>query len=180
MSKSLQEQLLAAGLVNKQKAAKVKQEQTRKRKSSKGKKVPVLTEAERRARQAAALDAERSRELNRQRIEAAEKKAIEAQAAQLLDQHMVDRAGAEIAYRFSHDNKIRQIMVTASLQQSVVAGSLAIVHIGERYELLPSEIAERVEQRVPGSLVLRNMPPAQAQNDDDPYAEYQVPDDLMW
>lgn len=180
MSKSLQEQLLAAGLVNKQKAAKVQKEQTKKRKRSKGKKVPVLTEAERRARQAAALEAERSRELNRQRTEAAAQKAVEAQAAQLLEQHMVDRTGAEIAYRFSHENKIRQIMLTASLQQSVVAGTLAIVHIGERYELLPSEIAERVEQRVPGSLVLRNASREQDQDADDPYAEYQVPDDLMW
>ena len=180
MSKSLQEQLLAAGLVNKQKAATVKKQQHKNRKRAKGKKVPVLTEAERRARQAAALEAERSRELNRQRDEAAHRKAGEAQALQLLTRHAVDREGAELPYRFTHDNKVRQVMLTPAMQKSVAAGTLAIVHLDGRYELLPTEIAERVQQRVPGSLVLKNAPEDESPQQDDPYAAYPVPDDLMW
>jgi uncharacterized protein YaiL (DUF2058 family) len=44
---------------------------------------------------------------------------------------------------------------------------------------VPADIAERVRARDP-SLVLVWNQPSQTPDEDDPYADFQVPDDLMW
>lgn len=179
MSKSLQEQLLAAGLVNKQKAAKAKKDQHKKRKS-RGKKVPVMTESQRRAKLAAALEADKARELNRQKQDKAQKKAVRSQVQQLVDQHRLKRDGAEVSYKFSDQGKIRQVMVTDEQQKKLVAGTLAIVTVDERYELVPHQVAERIAERSEGIVVLMNERKDETADPDDPYADFQVPDDLMW
>ena len=47
------------------------------------------------------------------------------------------------------------------------------------YEIVPAETAQRVRERDP-SLVLVWNQPAKGVETDDPYADYQVPDDLLW
>jgi hypothetical protein len=60
-----------------------------------------------------------------------------------------------------------------------VDGRLAVVRQDAFYELVPADIAERVRTRDP-SLVLVWNQPSQTPDEDDPYADFQVPDDLMW
>ena len=57
-------------------------------------------------------------------------------------------------------------------------GALAIVRHEDFYELVPAVIAERVQQVDPATLVVWNRP--EPKDPDDPYAEFEVPDDLMW
>ncbi|MCB1676070.1 MAG: DUF2058 family protein, partial [Halioglobus sp.] len=53
-----------------------------------------------------------------------------------------------------------------------------------RYELLPAAAAEKIRQRDVQTIVLLNTRRAGAPGDtadvDDPYAQYVIPDDLMW
>ena len=56
---------------------------------------------------------------------------------------------------------------------------LAIVCLGERAELVPRVIADKIAER-DASLVVRAKKVDAAVDADDPYAAYQVPDDLMW
>ena len=44
---------------------------------------------------------------------------------------------------------------------------------------MPGRIGAKIAERDP-SLVVRVTPSASALAEDDPYAEYKVPDDLMW
>ena len=55
----------------------------------------------------------------------------------------------------------------------------AIVRYEGRYEVVPRATAGRTQERDPARVVLLNAPRGEP-DPDDPYAAYQVPDDLMW
>jgi uncharacterized protein len=60
-----------------------------------------------------------------------------------------------------------------------VAGHLVIVCQGGTTELVPKVIADKIAERDP-SLVVRVNKTSTEVDADDPYAAFQVPDDLMW
>jgi len=178
MSQSLQDQLLKAGLISKDRANKANKEKHQNR--PKGKKAPQPSESQRLAREAAERDAARARQINLQRAEDGRKKDLSAQVDQLIREHKLDRKGGEIAYKFTRGSAIRQIMVTQALQEKIVAGQLAIVSLDTRFELVPQQVAQRIEERVAGTVILLNPRQQQTVDAEDPYADYKVPDDLMW
>ena len=75
--------------------------------------------------------------------------------------------------------KIRRLYVNDKQHGQLVKGQLAIVKLGERYELVTRETAEKIRQRDPAFVVLLNDQPP-PEDPDDPYADYKVPDDLIW
>jgi uncharacterized protein YaiL (DUF2058 family) len=52
--------------------------------------------------------------------------------------------------------------------------------LGGEYELLPAAAAEKIMQRDASVIVLLNRDERATVDEDDPYADYQIPDDLMW
>ena len=179
---SLQEQFLKAGLVDKKKVKQVNQEKSTQKKSERRTGVQAVDEVRLAALETQRKNAERARELNAQRDAAARQKAIMAQIVQMVQQNRQPRGkggNGDIAYNYTFGNKIEKIHVSAEVQAHLVAGRLAIVCLGERAELVPRVIAEKIAERDP-SLVVRVNKPAATVDADDPYAAYQVPDDLMW
>lgn len=178
MSNSLQSQLLKMGLVDDKKVKQVKKEKHKQAKQ-RGKKAVVVDEASRLAQQAAAEKAERDRELNRQRKEEAERKALAAQVRQLIEVNRLPKGEGEIPYNFNDNNKVKRLYVTEQMQRQLGLGRLAIVRLDEQYELVPSAVAEKIRQRDESCVILCNEPEPHS-DEDDPYADYQIPDDLMW
>lgn len=176
---SLQDQLLKAGIVDKKKAKQIKQEQ-RKEAKSRPKGQERVDENREQAKRSMAEKAERDRELNRQRQAEAEQKAIRAQIIQLIEMNRIDRQGGDVAYQFTDGSKIKKIYVTPKLQDDLSRGRLAIARLAEGYELLPAAAAEKIMQRDEAAIVLLNTVDATQVDEDDPYADYQIPDDLMW
>ena len=176
---SLQDQLLKAGIVDQKKAKQIKQEKRKEAKSRPKGQVQV-DENKAQARRSMADKAERDRELNRQQRADAEKKAIQAQVIQLIRMNRIDRRGGDVAYQFTDGTKIKKIYVTAKLQDELSRGRLAIARLEESYELLPAAAAQKIMQRDHESIVLLNSADQGQVDDDDPYADYQIPDDLMW
>lgn len=177
MALSLQEQLLKQGLVDDKKAKQIKQEQRRKTKQGKQKPAEPNEVAER-ARAARAEQAEKDRQANRERQQEAERKAIAAQIRQLVQTHRLERRQGEIDYQFVDAKKIKKILVTSAQQDQLARGRIAIARFGESYELVPANIAEKIRQRDEATVVLLNS--ASEADEDDPYADYPIPDDLMW
>jgi uncharacterized protein YaiL (DUF2058 family) len=60
----------------------------------------------------------------------------------------------------------------------ITSSKLVIVNCNGVFELVPKQIAEKIRQRNP-SLVI-DLTEEQPTSEDDPYAEYKVPDDLIW
>ena len=65
------------------------------------------------------------------------------------------------------------------MKKQIIKGSLGIARIEGRYELIPKTIAEKIQKRNEKRVVLFTND-EQEINADDPYADYQIPDDLTW
>lgn len=176
----LQEQLLKAGLVKKSKLAEVAREQN---KARHGKGPAAPNEIQRDAERARAEKAERDRALEAERKAQARTAELRAQARQIISDRKVPRTG-EVEYRFTADGAIRTVLVNDDLKKKLVAGALVIVHLDDRYELLPRVAADKVRDRDASLIVLDHGQPADAaastSEDDAYYAQFTVPDDLMW
>lgn len=176
---SLKDQLLQSGLVDKKKAKQLKHEQ-RKEVKGRPKGQVHVDQTKEQARLALLEKAERDRQLNKEQQAQAEAKAIQAQIIQLITMNRVERERGEVAYQFADGTRIKKLYVTPRVQNDLINGRLAIARLGDDYELLPASAAEKIAQRDPQVIVVLNHYEPAAADEDDPYAEYQIPDDLMW
>lgn len=176
----LQEQLLKAGLVKKSKLAEVAREQN---KARHGKGPAAPNDIQRDAERARTEKAERDRALEAERKAQARSAELRAQARQIVADRKVPRSG-ELEYRFTADGAIRSVLVNDGLKKKLAAGALVIARVDDRYELLPRVAADKVRERDPGMIVLDHGQPADAaastSEDDYYYAQFKVPDELMW
>jgi len=179
MANSFGDQFLKAGLVNKTQLNKAKKSKIRQQKQKNKQKIEVIDEAAVAARQAAAEKAARDRELNRQLKEEVERKAIHAQVRQLVEMNRLPRDEGEVGYNFQDGTAIRTIFVTQDFHDKLGRGLLAIARLGDRYEVIPSVVAAKIMQR-DESCIVSNAETRLEGGEDDPYADYKVPDDLMW
>ncbi len=178
----LQEQLLKAGLVNKSKVAAAAREQN-KALHAKGPTGPSEIQIE--AERARAEKAERDRALEAERKAQARVAEMRAQARQIIADKKVPRSG-ESEYRFTVDGTIRTLLVNDDLRKKLSAGVLVIARVDDRFELLPRPAADKVRERDASMIVLDHGQQAGADaeaalsDDDAYYAQFQVPDDLVW
>jgi len=179
MANSFQDQLLKAGLVDDKKLKKAKRENYKQKKQS-SKSDDAQSEATRLAQQALAEKAERDRQLNQQRKQETEQKAVLAQIRQLIETNRVERQEGDNSYNFVDGKLVKTLHLSAELHRQLSNGRLAIVKYAEAYELVPAQVADKIEQRAPGIVILINDHQDLQKQEDDPYADYQVPDDLMW
>ena len=180
--KSLAEQLLKAGLVDDKKAKAVKKEKYVEQKHARKHKVETVDEARLAAEQARQQKLDRDRELNRQRQQEVEQRAIIAQVRQLIESNKVARGQGDIGYNFTHQGKVKTLYLTNKLRQQLVLGNLSIVTLDERYELVPTGAASKIRERDADAVVLDNsaLQASTHSDEEDPYAAFVVPDDLMW
>ncbi len=177
MSKSLADQLQGAGLVDSKKAKRLQKEKRQQKKQ----KQPDPGADAARLQQQRAEQAERDRELNRQRKVAEETRARSAQVQQLLQTHRLP-TGGEIRYQFvdPRDNRIKQLYVTHELRERLAKGLLAICAEKSGYCIVPAQTADRVAERIPEAVILRLDPAAGQTETDDPYRDFPIPDDIDW
>ncbi|AXS85102.1 MULTISPECIES: DUF2058 domain-containing protein [Marinobacter] len=176
---TLQDQLLKAGLADEKKAKTIRTEKRKQRKQQPKGAVQV-NEAEIRARQAREEKAERDRQLNLERQHAAERKAIQAQIRQLVESNRLDRSRGETSYQFVHGKKIKKIFVDDKMVDQLSRGRLAIVHVNDNYEIVAEGVARKILERDENAVVVLHDRKKDDAGEDDPYAGYEIPDDLMW
>jgi uncharacterized protein len=177
MMNSLQDQLLKAGLVDKSKANKAGKERRKNARQKRGDKKSSVSPEE---RQRQLEKTARDRELNQRRDDARKQREIAAQVKQLVENHRHLRCNNEDDRPFYFDNKgkVKQMYVSAETHKLITSRKLTIVNCNGVFELVPTEIAEKIRQRNPGLII--DLPEEQPTSANDPYADYQVPDDLMW
>ena len=176
---SLQDQLLKTGLVDDKKANRIKKNRQKQTRQKQKNRIETTSEAKLAAQQAHAGKVARDRQLNRQRKAEAERKAIAAQVRQLVEMNRLRRDDADIDYNFTDGTLVKRIAVTGTQLKQLGNGHLCIIKLGERYELIPTLVAGKIQQRDEGARILGSQP-TETPDEDDPYADFQVPDDLMW
>lgn len=183
MSISLREQLLAAGL-GKKKQVRQAEHQERQRQHQQAKNKTAREEQQRREQEARAkahaAKVARDQELNQRRQENAEHRARWAQVKQIIEQHRLPKPDSDEYFNFIDRKKVRRIPATAELRAQLAAGTIAIARCEGRYDFVPAPIAERIREREPRGVVELNQASEQPADENDPYRDFVVPDDLMW
>ncbi|MCE9687736.1 MULTISPECIES: DUF2058 domain-containing protein [Shewanella] len=181
MANALQEQLLKAGLASKQKARDVKTQKRRDKKSKVDDGSAALKQeiAARKQQQA-----EKDKALNEQRFrEASEKGQVRGLITEFTKFAIKLPSHAEVKFNYTLENKIYSVYLDDKLQGELLKGQLGIVRYEDKSYLVPHKLAERVKLLVPQwcGYLWTQEDNSQAQVvEDDPYADYAIPDDLMW
>ncbi|WP_412104715.1 DUF2058 domain-containing protein [Yersinia pestis] len=175
---TLQEQMLKAGLVTSKKMAKV--QRTAKKSRAQTREAREAVEENKKAQ------LESDKQLSEQQKQAALSKEYKAQVKQLIEMNKIDISKGNIGFNFTDNNLIKKIVVDKLTQAQLISGRLAIARLvvdnsGEsEYAIIPASVADKIAQRDASSIVLNSALSQEEQDGEDPYADFKVPDDLMW
>ena len=175
---TLQEQLLKAGLVTSKKIAKV--QRTAKKSRVQAREAREAVEEKKQAQ------LERDKQLSEQQKQATLAKEIKAQVKQLIEMNRISLKKGDIDFNFTDGNLIKKITLDKLTHSQLVNGRLAIARLAidsngtTEYAVIPASVADKIAQRDAESNVLHSALSQEAQDEDDPYADFKVPDDLMW
>jgi len=180
MGNALQEQLLNAGLVDKNQANRAKSNKHKKMKQQRNTKQGVVDEAKQLAEKSIQEKAQRDRDLNRQKEDKAREKAIIAQIIQLINVNKIKKGnGDDLAYNFEDNKSVKRVFVTQEVHDNIANGRLTIVKLQGQYEIVPTPVADKIKQRDESYIILKNEV-QETTEEDEFYADYDIPDDLMW
>ncbi len=175
---TLQEQMLKAGLVSSKKMAKV--QRTAKKSRVQAREAREAVEVNKQAQ------IERDKELSEQQKQATLAKEYKAQIKQLIEMNRVVVTRGDIGFNFTDNNLIKKIYVDKTTQAQLINGRLAIARLvaeadrESEYAIIPAVVANKIMQRDASYIVLSSELTQEAKDEDDPYADFVVPDDLMW
>lgn len=175
---TLQEQMLKAGLVSSKKMAKV--QRTAKKSRVQAREAREAVEENKKAQ------LERDKQLSEQQKQAALSKEYKAQVKQLIEMNRIDISKGDIGFNFTDNNLIKKLYVDKLTQSQLINGRLAIARLvvdgssEAGYAIIPASVADKIAQRDADSIVLNSALSQEEQDEEDPYADFKVPDDLMW
>ncbi|WCP69599.1 DUF2058 domain-containing protein [Vibrio tubiashii] len=169
---TLQEQMLKAGLVNEKKLKKAKKGSKKSRVQAR--EVKAAVEENKRQQQ------ERDKALSEEQKEQRLSKEIKAQIKQLIEMNTIDQKDGEIKYNFTDGTLVKAIYVEQLIRDQLAKGILSIARTNETYVVIPSSVAKKIAMRDESVIIEQNAPAEDIPAEDDPYADFVVPDDLMW
>ncbi|SEL40477.1 DUF2058 domain-containing protein [Acinetobacter sp. DSM 11652] len=174
---ALQAQLLKAGLVDQKKAKKLSKQAVHEQRTGQSNEAEIKAKIEQDLKQKLEKDQNLNLEIKRQQDE----KALRAAVVQMIGQHKIKDIDGEISYQFVDENKIKKIYINQQVYNALVAGTLVIAKDQASYAVLPRTLSERINEKVEGFIIVNNAEKNEAITDEeDPYAAYVIPDDLMW
>ena len=176
MGISLRDQLVKAGLAGKQKADALNA------KSRKKHRHPATVEPDcSAAQQAARAKRDRDKALNAAVEEKRQKAAIKGQIKVLIEGHPLRDYNGEVVYHYVFGSKVRQLYLKQSIYDQLSSDRLAITRLNGKTYLIPIATAEKVLALNPAwALVRPGAAREKSRIDKDSYADYPVPDDLIW
>lgn len=164
--------MLKAGLVNEKKLKKAKKGSKKSRVQAR--EVKAAVEENKRLQQ------ERDKELSAQQKEQRLTKEIQAQIKQLIEMNKLDLADGDIKYNFTDGTLVKSLYVPSMVRDQLAKGILAIARYEDTYVVIPSSVANKISQRDEQTIIAQKAAEADVVAEDDPYADFVVPDDLMW
>ncbi|PWI33393.1 DUF2058 domain-containing protein [Vibrio albus] len=169
---TLQEQMLKAGIVNEKKLKKAKKGSKKSRVQAR--EVKAAVEEKKRLQQ------ERDKELSELNNEQRLSKEIQSQIKQLIEMNKIDLGDSDIKYNFTDGTIIKSLYVETPVREQLLKGILAVARYEDGYAVIPSSVANKISQRDESIIIAQKEPELDTVDEDDPYADFVVPDDLMW
>jgi len=181
---SLQEQLLKAGLTTKQKTRQANSSKRKKNKQQRSgvehsasmqeqvKEGLLLSKADKLTKDGALNDAKKHVLANKEQ---------QLRIKQILEHHQLTGVNGDTEYNYSFNNKVKKLALDSLTHKALVNGRLALCGFQDKSYLVTSETANKVAELDDTLILVKNEKVEDEQlNQEDPYAEYQIPDDLMW
>ncbi|MEM0910206.1 MAG: DUF2058 domain-containing protein [Pseudomonadota bacterium] len=165
---TLQEQMLKAGLVNKKQVRKAK-------KGAKKQSREVQASIEEKKAEQLARDKALNKEIQEKRLA----KEIQAQIKQLIESNKIDTPNGDIKYNFTDGTLIKALYVDETTRKQLMSGILVVASFAENYSVIPAVVGRKIAER-DETLIIENKHAEEITAEDDPYADFVVPDDLMW
>ena len=174
---ALQAQLLKAGLVDNKKANKLSKQAVHEQRTGQSNeaelKAKIAQDKEQKLAKDQALDLEKKRLL--------QGKELKAAIVQMISQHKIHQLDGDVAYQFIDESKVKKIYLNQQIYNALVSGSLVIAKEDDSYAVLPKILADRIDAKMTGFIIVNNSQKnEQITDEEDPYAAYVIPDDLMW
>ncbi|AOA58520.1 DUF2058 domain-containing protein [Acinetobacter larvae] len=174
---ALQAQLLKAGLVDNKKAKKLSKQAQHESRTGQSQEAEIKAKIAQDQQQKLQKD----QSLNQEKQRILDEKALQAAIIQMISQHKIKDFDGDINYQFIDDKKIKKVYINQQVYNALVSGSLVIAKDHDSYAYLPKALAERIEQKMTGFILVDNSQKnTEITAEDDPYAAYVIPDDLMW
>jgi len=177
MGNSLQDQLFKAGVASKKQTVRAKKAKNTKEKQRR-KGVDVVDEAAELVNRADEEKRAKDQKLNQQINAEAQAKAIKAQIKELVSLNKISERG-ETEFRYNDNGKIKTLMLQNDTRELIVKGVLNIVNVDQQHNIVPRAVAAKIAERDEQAIIVAN-DTVDDQEQDDEYADYKVPDDLMW
>ena len=174
---SLRDQLKEAGLVTAKQVRKA--EKGALRSDLRIKKGIDVDEAKEEVEAARLKKLEEDRQKNERLNKLAKAKALFAQVKQLIASNS-QRQDGNVAYNFDDQAKIKKIYISEENKTQLNKGYLAIVRVGDKYDLVPEIVARKIEARSAETVLFQHDRSNEIVDEDDPYKDYPIPDDLEW
>ncbi|WP_151717039.1 DUF2058 domain-containing protein [Acinetobacter sp. TUM15071] len=175
---ALQAQLLKAGLVDNKKAKKLTKQAQHGQRTGQNDDAALKAEIDRAKQEKLAKD----QALNLEKQSILEEKALKASIIQMIKHHKVKEIEGDITYQFIDEGKIKKVYLSQQVYNALVSGSLVVAKDQGSYAYLPKALAEKIDQKMQGFILVNNNTEKndQTTDEEDPYAAYVIPDDLMW
>jgi uncharacterized protein YaiL (DUF2058 family) len=181
---SLQDQLLKAGLTTKQKTRQANSDQ---RKKNKQKRSGVQHDATLQEQikndlvKAKTEKLDKDNALNEQKKKQLAEKEQTLRIKQILTHHQLKNVEGESEYNYTFGSMIKKLSLDFVTHKALVNGRLSLCGLEDVTYLVTSETAEKIAELDNKVVLVQNDKVIDEQMDeDDPYADYQIPDDLMW
>lgn len=175
---ALQAQLLKAGLVDNKKAKKLSKQAVHEQRTGQSDDASIKAKIEQDQQQKMAKD----QALNLEKKRLLDEKALLAAVIQMIGQHKITDINGDVAYQFIDDSKIKKLYINQQIYNALVSGSLVVAKDQASYTILPKALADRINEKLEGFIIVSNADNnnTEVTDEEDPYAAYVIPDDLMW
>ena len=108
-------------------------------------------------------------------------RAAHGKLIQMIAQHCEKNYQGEVDYHFTFANKVKRIAINEQTQLGLINGALAICVLNEEFYLINKEAASKLREIDDSVLVsLHDNVEISETEAEDPYAEFAIPDDIMW
>jgi uncharacterized protein YaiL (DUF2058 family) len=174
MSDSLRDQLLQAGF---QKPA----EEPAKKQSNRGQAKRKQRQGVQSNRQQTKKHTTREPQLSPQALAdaaAAERKTVKGKIKTLIEEVQIKEFAGEAVYRFTLQNRIRELHVAEAIRTQLIDGTLTITRLNGTTRLVPSEIITQIQALNPNWAIVSST--STSSDTEDGYDDFPVPDDIVW
>lgn len=108
----------------------------------------------------------------------AERKAVKEKIKTLIEEVQIKEFAGEAVYRFTLQNRIRELHVAEAIRTQLVDGSLTITRLNGTTRLVPSDAVKEIRALNPNWAVVSST--SVNSDTEDGYDDFPVPDDIVW